>query len=224
MAVTVAGTSTHRVMALIHHTETLHELLLERNDLWFEVGDCVAVYDLQGESRPYSIASGLNESVIRLLFRQLPEGRLTSHMANLKAGDSLILSAPFGWFRPGGEQGNAVFVATGTGIAPFFAYCRSYPSARPQLYYGVRERTEILGLDVLQKLGTNLHLCLSGEPPASPHEHQGRVTDHLQDAHLDLSAHYYLCGLDLMISEVSSLLEERGVPVDQIHQEVFFYA
>lgn len=36
--------------------------------------------------------------------------------------------------------------------------------------------------------------------------------------------HYYLCGLDAMIDEVSDWLEQQQVDYANIHREVFFYA
>jgi len=37
------------------------------------------------------------------------------------------------------------------------------------------------------------------------------------------SMHFYLCGLDAMIDEVSDWLEEYGVDFTNIHREVFFF-
>ena len=52
---------------------------------------------------------------------------------------------------------------------------------------------------------------------------RGRVTDHLASlAPASPSTHFYLCGLDAMVDEVSYRLRDRGVPSDHVHAEVFF--
>jgi ferredoxin/flavodoxin---NADP+ reductase len=68
--------------------------------------------------RLYSIASGNNENVVRILYTVKPEGKLTPDMARLQPGDTIYVSEPFGGFLCNEEE-QAVWVATGTGIAPF---------------------------------------------------------------------------------------------------------
>ena len=111
----------HTIRSVNFLNETLFELTVERLDILFEAGDCMAIYTPDGKSRPYSIASGTNEDVLRFLIRRLPQGEVTTQLANAKQGDFLNISPPFGWFRPGQEkqQAPSVFFATGTGIAPF---------------------------------------------------------------------------------------------------------
>ncbi len=109
------------VHKIIDHTGQLFELQLERGDLDFEPGHCVALFDNGEESRPYSIASGTEEGTLRFLIRRVPEGPVSNWLADRKAGDPVRASDPFGWFQPGRSEANeeSVFIATGTGIAPF---------------------------------------------------------------------------------------------------------
>ena len=81
---------------------TAFELVIERLDLQFVPGDCVALgMDNSGETRPYSIASGVDEPVVRFVIRVMPDGMLTPRLLKSRAGDSVSVSPPFGWFRPG---------------------------------------------------------------------------------------------------------------------------
>jgi ferredoxin-NADP reductase len=50
------------------------------------------------------------------------------------------------------------------------------------------------------------------------------VTDLLYDVPHRGDTHYYLCGLDTMIDEVTAWLETKGVPITRIHRECFFNA
>ena len=211
------------VLNVIFITDELFELQLERGDLQFEPGSCVALFSSATESRPYSIAAGTGEEMLRFLIRRVPNGLVSEWLADRKPGDRVQASDPFGWFRPGqsvaGER--CVFIATGTGIAPFMSYLRSYPRQRPELcLYGVRRYEEVFHLPELAQI-SNFSLALS-QDEVENHYH-GRVTGLLEQIPLASDIHYYLCGLDSMIDETSSWLESRGIAYTQIHREIFFY-
>jgi ferredoxin-NADP reductase len=211
------------VRDIIFRSEELFELQLERGDLSFDPGSCLALFNDGEESRPYSIASGRGEKLLRFLIRRLPNGLVSNWLATRSPGDKVKASDPFGWFRPGRsvEGERCVFIATGTGIAPFLSYLRSNPQQPPALcLYGVRRLTEALNLDELQKI-PDFHLALSREK--RDHHTQGRVSELLDLVPLAADIHYYLCGLDSMIDEVSGWLEHQGIAYTQLHREIFFY-
>lgn len=214
-----------RVKELIWHSPGIFELQLERNGSDFVPGDCLAIYTEDGRtSRPYSFASGLDEEVFRFIIRKMEEGAVTPYLATCKPGDEVEISEPFGWFRPGAHHDEApfVFLATGTGIAPFLSYLRTYPDAPPlQCLYGVRTLGDAVGWDWVKDV-CSLKLALSREKIAE--HHHGHCTDLLDQSSLDPAYHYYLCGLDAMIDEASDWLEQHGVDVTHIHRECFFNA
>lgn len=213
-----------RVKGLHPKTDSLFELVLERGNILFEPGNCVALFNDEAESRPYSISSGIEEEVLRFLIRLAPDGAVSSWLAKRKPDDQVQVSEPFGWFRPGqsAPDERAVFIATGTGIAPFLSCLRSWPQ-RPPLacLYGVSVAAEAFALDELRVL-PNFQLAVSREATSS--DFHGRVTGLLERPPWGPQIHYYLCGLDAMIDEVSSWLEQHKVDYTQIHREVFFYA
>jgi len=210
----------HRVQPL--HRE-LFELQLERGAVTFAPGACMALFNERGDSRPYSIAAGTGEELLRFLVRRIPGGRVSDWLAGRRPGERVPASDPFGWFRPGrsvaGER--CVFVATGTGIAPFLSHLRSLPAQPPvACLYGVRRQEDAFALEELQNL-PGFRLAVSGTRGAG-HFH-GRVTGLLDQLPLAGDIHYYLCGLDTMIDQVGHWLEDRGVDFTQIHREIFFY-
>jgi ferredoxin-NADP reductase len=212
------------VRALRHHTDELFELQLERAEISFAPGTCLALFNDAGESRPYSIAAGTREAVLRFLIRRVPGGEVSCWLAQRKPGDRVQVSEPFGWFRPGqsepGEE--AVFIATGTGIAPFLSYLRSFPQAPPRAcFYGVSWQKEAFALEELRKL-PYFYLAVSRQSDSG--DFHGRVTGLLDSLPLGPQIHYYLCGLDAMIDAVSDWLEVHQVDYTHIHREVFFYA
>jgi len=114
----------HSVIETRFATPGLFELVVERRNLGFTPGDCVAIHAASGKSRPYSIASGSDEEELRFVIRAMEGGEVSPWLMSRNPGDTIQLSPPFGWFRPGQEIGGAlfVFIATGTGIAPFLSY------------------------------------------------------------------------------------------------------
>lgn len=205
------------------YSSDVFELVLQRGSVAFTPGDCMALYTADGRvSRPYSLASGADERVLRFVIRQMPGGVVSPYLAGLHKGDAVRVSAPFGWFRPGEHRGQraSVFVATGTGIAPFLSYCRSV-SARPKpiCFYGVRKRSDAVEIELLRDR-SDLRLAVSREKARGVH--QGRVTDLLEPFDLPQQADFYLCGLDAMIDQVTRMLEKRGIPIERIHRECFF--
>ena len=212
----------HTVLSVSTLHNTLFELTLERRDLHFQAGDCVALYTDQGKSRPYSIASGPSESHIRFLIRSIPGGEVSSRLFELDAGDTIELSPPFGWFRPAQEANHApsVFFATGAGIAPFLSYLADQPEQRPlSILYGVSHEKDIAGFHLLNQVD-QLQIAVSQEDTM---HHRGRITDLLNQVPLDSSIHYYCCGREKMIDEITEWLNKKGVELNQIHREVFFH-
>jgi ferredoxin-NADP reductase len=216
---------TATVNAVDFVSKDLFQLVLERDGVDFQPGDCFAISNSNGVSRPYSASSGNSEPHLRFIVRRMPNGRVSEWLAARAPGDEVDISLPFGWFRPGcnGAAGEpCVLVASGTGIAPFLSALRSLPDLQPLIcLYGVRCLADAVGLDYLRDR-CPLRLCVSREN-APPHHH-GRVTDLLSEIPILERTNYYLCGLDAMVNEVSQWLERHGVHFTRIHREVFFNA
>ncbi len=136
-------------------SEDIFELVLERDRVEFQPGDCLAISNSDGVSRPYSVSSGSREPHLQFVIRRMPGGAVSEWLAVRAPGDEIEISEPFGWFRPGrsGEPGSpSVLVATGTGIAPFLSVLRSCPDLEPALcLYGVRCLADAVGLDYLRE-------------------------------------------------------------------------
>lgn len=214
--------SSHPVVEVRLFGASLFELVVERNGLEFTPGDCVAIYTAEDKSRPYSIASGSNEKELRFLIRKMDGGEVSPWLMTRQPGDTIRITPPFGWFRPGQDIEDApfVFLATGTGIAPFLSFLYSYDRAPTQCLYGVRRVEDAIGFNLIQKRCPSM-LAVSRER-AKDHHH-GRITDLLAQVPIDDTTHYYCCGLESMINDVSAWLQKADVPLVRIHREVFFH-
>ncbi len=212
------------VIAVEFLTPAIFELTIERGPYRFCAGACAVLFDADGHSRPYSIASGTQEPCLRFLIRRIPQGHVSNWLAGRSPGDAVTVSPPFGDFRPAPHQAPCLFVATGVGIAPFLSTLRSPPppTAPVRCLYGVRHHADAADLPLLRR-HSELHLAVSREP-ARQGSVAGRVTSLLATTPLTHGLRFYLCGYETMIEEAIALLTQRGVPTDHIATEAFFPA
>lgn len=169
--------------------------------------------------RIYSICSGNHEEEVRILFNIKEEGELTPKLASLIPGEKILVSKPYGSFTDSDKP--AWWIATGTGIAPFYSMFRSGLSDNKKLIHGVRFLNQFYFEDELEwALGNNYIRCCSQE--TSCNTISGRVSQYLAGLEHLPPVNYYLCGSAIMVVEVRDLLIEKGVPFSNIFAEICF--
>ncbi len=187
----------------------------------FDPGQVVKITaNLQDAPRIYSICSGNREGNISVLFNVKPGGVLTPHLSQMKPGEPIYVSEPYGSFSC--DESPAWWIATGTGIAPFYSMIRSGRFQNKKLLHGVSYANQFYFEDYLQKvLGSNYICCCSRDKNGV--HFPGRIKDYLQGLPgLPKADKYYLCGQALMVVEVRDMLIQKGVPYSQIYAEIFF--
>jgi ferredoxin--NADP+ reductase len=170
--------------------------------------------------RIYSICSGNHEPELRILFNIKEDGYLTPKLAALVPGDQVLLTEPYGSFI--GNSKPAWWIATGTGIAPFYSMFQSGLFDHKKLIHGVSYLNQFYFEDELDwSLGKNYQRCCSREQSCDVFP--GRVTDYLNSLDkLPQDVLYYLCGKAIMVVEVRDLIIGRGVPYEHIIAEIYF--
>lgn len=169
--------------------------------------------------RIYSICSGNKENEIRVLFNIKDDGFLTPKLAALIPGEQILVSKPYGSFL--GTREKAWWIATGTGVAPFYSMIKSGLSTNKKLIHGVRYLNQFYFEDELEsELNKNYVRCCSGE--SSCNTVPGRVTDYLNKLDKLPEVKYYICGQALMVVEVRDLLINKGIKFENIMAEIYF--
>lgn len=169
--------------------------------------------------RIYSICSGNKEDEIRILFNIKRGGELSPRLAALIPGETVYVSEPYGSFTD--TRKPAWWIATGTGIAPFYSMLQSGFAENKTLIHGVRQLNQFYFEDECeQTLGEKYVRCCSGE--SSCDTFTGRVTDYLSQLEQLPGVDYFICGKALMVVETRDLLIEKGVPFSKIHAEIYF--
>jgi CDP-4-dehydro-6-deoxyglucose reductase len=200
----------------------------EVEQIHFKAGQFVSFKEtLNGKkiTRPYSIVSLPHGNRFELCLNLVHGGVFTPHLFSMKTGDSLEMSAPLGFFTVRDPAKEAVFVATGTGIAPFRAMAPDYlshPHANQlTLLFGVRHESTIYYRGDFDALARN-HSNFRFWPTLSRAESSwtgrtGHVQTHLLEAIADRrNLDVYICGLKAMVDDVRTTLKELGFDRKQI--------
>lgn len=209
----------HTVTGNIEISPGVYIISFARN-FHFLPGQVVKIgVDTEHPPRIYSICSGNQEEEIRILFNIKEDGFLTPKMAAMIPGDTILVSEPYGSFL--GTHKPAWWIATGTGIAPFYSMFRSGLDDNKKLIHGVSYLNQFYFEDDLEwALGENYIRCCSRE--SSCDVVPGRVTDYLANFETFPDIKYFLCGKALMVVEVRDLLIAKGVPYENILAEIYF--
>lgn len=173
-----------------------------------------------GPNRVYSIASGMRQECIQILYNVKQDGMITPALAKLSKGDTVFMSLPFGSFY--GKAGPGYWIASGTGIAPFISMFRSGLGKEKVLIHGSRYLEGFFFQDELKNDMNERYIrCCSGEKAEGVYN--GRLTGYLMQ--LDMlpdDRKYYICGLVEMVVDTRELLLSKGVSYSNILSEIYF--
>jgi ferredoxin--NADP+ reductase len=192
-----------------------------KRDFDFKAGQVLGIaLEENGPRRLYSICSGEQEAQVKILYNVIDEGYLTPRLSDLEAGDTLWITEPRGEFTD--NQDPAIWIATGTGIAPFYSMLKSGLVQNKILIHGNRFLEQFHFFDEFETmLGKNYIRCCSAEEDEGVFF--GRVTAFIEmEAELDPTLKYYLCGNAEMVVETRDILIQKGIPFDQIISEIYF--
>jgi ferredoxin--NADP+ reductase len=187
----------------------------------FRAGQVIGIATTEdGPRRLYSICSGEKEDEIHILYNVVQEGYLTPRLALLEPGDTLWITEPRGEFTCNEQP--AVWIATGTGIAPFYSMVKTGLAQQKTLIHGNRYLEQFHFFDELtESLGTQYIRCCTAETDEGVYE--GRLTQYLEDLpSLDPKLKYYICGNAEMVVDTRDLLIARGIPFNHIISEIYF--
>ncbi len=208
---------------------------------YLAIGTAVEGRPLQ---RPYSTASAAGETdALEFLLRLVPHGELTPRLWTLRAGDRVRLGRPKGLFVPdAGDGRRAVYVATGTGIAPLLSMLTSalpetdlaQATRRPFVVHGVALPRDLAyrdRLDALDRAG-RIRYVPAVSRPADPHAAgwagaTGRVDGLLAGilAEAGATPHAtvaFICGNPGMTDAAAAALRAWGLPEEAIRSEAYW--
>ncbi|MCT8973421.1 ferredoxin--NADP reductase [Microbaculum marinisediminis] len=236
----MAAIDTQRVLDVHHWTDRLFSFRTTRDPGFrFENGQFVMI-GLPVDGRPllraYSMASANHEDTLEFFSIKVPDGPLTSRLAQIQEGDQILVG-----HKPTGTlvqdsllPGKRLYlISTGTGVAPFVSIIKD-----PEVYdrfeavvlvhgcrfvedlaYGEQIVDNVLKDEILAEIiGDKLHYYPT--VTREPYERKGRVTDLLRSGAvsgsfglppLDPDAdRVMICGGPAMLADMVEMMKDMG--------------
>lgn len=184
--------------------------------------------------RAYSIASDpLDNRYVELIIRRVPNGICTTWCFDyLKEGQPVQMNGPYGEFRLTQTDLPMVFIAGGSGIAPFvsiLAQMKHQQINRPTtFFFGGNTTKDLCLLDLMKGYEQALPnfkfvpVVARPEPDSGWRGERGLVTQAVDRAFNDLRGYEgYLCGSPGMIDASIKVLVDKGMSADRIYYDKF---
>lgn len=166
-----------------------------------------------------------------------PPGQASSFIFNLKPGDRVTISGPFGDFLIEDGDEEMVYIGGGAGMAPlrshiFDLFKRLKTGRKVSYWYGGRSMKELFYQKEFEELAEkhenfSFHMALSEPLPEDNWNgytgfvHQVLYDHYLKEHPAPEDIHYYICGPPMMLASVQDMLDNLGVEQDNIHFDDF---
>jgi benzoate/toluate 1,2-dioxygenase reductase subunit len=204
-------------------TEKVFEIELTRpSSFQFSPGQRIRFYH-ETRQRDYSLLTTPSDSTLGLCLFNVEKGQFSPVLAAAEIGTKFSFTGPHGYFTYFPSERPAVFVATGTGIAPFLSISRSGVTEFT-LLHGVRTASDLHYQDFFRRTVRSYVPCLSASPNQAgtiENSFNGRVTHYLTKYVAPGTYDFYLCGRQEMIRDVTLLVDEK-FPGSLLYAESFF--
>jgi Na+-transporting NADH:ubiquinone oxidoreductase subunit F len=164
-------------------------------------------------------------------------GKMSSYIFNLKPGDKVTISGPFGEFFARDTKKEMVFVGGGAGMAPmrshiFDQFRRICTDRKVTFWYGARSKREMFyveDFDTIQKENENFKWYTALSEPLEEDNwtgytgfiHNVLYNEYLKDHPNPEDCEYYLCGPPMMNQAVINMLLDLGVEREDIMLDDF---
>jgi len=187
--------------------------------------------------RGYSITSPPTErDSLEFLIHRMPGGIASTYLhRKLTVGQRLTVVVPFGEFGLREERAPMIFIAAGSGIAPFRSIIRERVKREMMelsdiwLFFGARTEAELCYVEWLRKLSERyrrFHLVAAlSEPPGGWDGETGRLAEllhrYLTRIQLEAGTEAYLCGGPATLDACMNVLRQGGISEQMIHFDKF---
>lgn len=170
-------------------------------------------------------------------FMNVNPGICSSYIFNLKPGDKVTVSGPYGEFFVRDTPNEKMFIGGGAGMAPMrshiFNLFKTELTDKPvTFWYGARSVREIFYMDQFKEIEKDFPNFKFNVALSEPREednwegyvgfiHQVILDNYLCKHEAPEDIEYYLCGPPVMNAAINKMLDDLGVPPENIMYDDF---
>jgi Na+-transporting NADH:ubiquinone oxidoreductase subunit F len=241
---------------------TAHPRLGKKDDEFKGEWDKFGLWDLKMNNpeplfRAYSMANHPAEGNIVMLniriatppwdrakggWMNVNPGVCSSYVFDLKAGDKVTISGPYGDFHIKDSDTEMIYIGGGAGMAPmrshlFHLFHTLKTGRKVSYWYGGRSRRELFYIDDFENIekqfpNFSFHMVLSEPLPEDNWNaksslddqgdgftgfvHQALIDNYLGDHESPEDIEYYFCGPPMMNAAVLKMVDDFGVPPENV--------
>lgn len=165
-------------------------------------------------------------------FMKVNPGVCSSYIYSLKPGDKVTISGPYGEFHIKDTNKEIIFIGGGAGMAPMRShildlFLTKHTQRKVSYWYGGRSLRELFYTDDFKKIEAEnpnfkFNIALSSPLPEDNWNgyvgniHEVLLENYLKNHKEPEEIEYYLCGPPMMTQAVLTMLDDLGVPKDNI--------
>ena len=191
-------------------------------ELAFKAGQTICfIHDSM--KRYYSLLSTPDDPTLALCVHHVPQGNFSPVLADARIGSTFHVSGPHGYFIFSPSERPPIFIATGTGIAPFVSFARSGVTEYTLLHQAI-SADELYYQSYFQKNTPKYFPCLveaANTESGLSNVFCGKISECIRKNLRSGSYDFYLCGEREMLREVT-LLVDGIYPESRVYTEVFY--
>lgn len=166
-----------------------------------------------------------------------PPGKVSSYIFNLKPGDEVTISGPYGEFFIKDTKSEMIYIGGGAGMAPlrshiFELFKNRQTDRKVSYWYGGRSLRELFYIDhfrAIEKEFPNFQFNIALSEPKPEDNWNGYtgfihnvvLENYLKDHPAPEDIEYYLCGPPMMNAAVFKMLDDLGVEPENIAYDDF---
>lgn len=165
-------------------------------------------------------------------FMKVNPGVCSSYIYSLRPGDKVMISGPYGEFHVKDTKNEMIFIGGGAGMAPMRShildqFLTRHTDRKASFWYGGRSLRELFYIDDFKKIEAEnpnfkFNIALSAPLPEDNwtgyvgNIHEVLFENYLKNHEAPEDIEYYLCGPPMMTQAVLKMLDNLGVPKDNI--------
>lgn len=170
-------------------------------------------------------------------FAKVNPGICSSYIYSLKPGDKVTISGPYGEFFVKETPNEKMFIGGGAGMAPmrshiFNLFKTEKTQDKVTFWYGARSKREIFyepDFEQIEKEFPNFEFHIALSDPKKEDDWKGYVgfihqviyDNYLKNHQAPEDIEYYLCGPPMMTAAATKMLDNLGVPPENILYDNF---